>query len=139
MKKPRWLTVYFYVFGAANLLTSVLVPLFFGEHLLWEPRNLPTDLMVGSLYLAMGMIMLGIARAPQKHKAFVDFVIVANILHALVMAIFAQKPNHLYLDVAFAGLMGFIPLALYPWPMIRFLQYSESDIWSQNNHNPGER
>ena len=110
-------------FGVANILTSFAIPIFFGDLLLWTPRNLPTELMVGSLYLAMGIIMLLAARDPLRQQAFVDFVILANLFHAIVMLFYAEKPVHILLDVVFIGSMALIPLLLYPWGIKRLLRY----------------
>lgn len=86
-------------------------------------RNLPTGLMVGSLYMAMGIVMVLIAKKAPENKGFIDFIVVGNILHASVMAIYAQKPEHLYLDALFILIMGLIPLFIYPWPLKTFLRY----------------
>jgi hypothetical protein len=106
-----------------NILTSFVIPLFFGDELLWTPRSLPTDLMVGSLYMAMGIVMIVVAKSPMNHKAFIDFIIISNILHGLVMVFYAQKPSHIYLDSGFIGIMGVILILLYPWPLNKFLRY----------------
>ena len=126
MDKTKLLKAYFYIFGIGNIITSVGVPVFFGDELLWHPRSLPTDLMVGSIYMAMGIIMVLVAKYPKKHKGFIDFIIVSNILHAIVMIVFAQRPSHIYLDSGFIGAMGIIPLFLYPWPLRKFLNYNSS-------------
>lgn len=123
MNRQKYLTLSFYIFGLGNILTSIGIPIFFGDELLWKPRNLATDLMVGSLYMAMGVIMLLIAKQPNKHKAFIDFIVVGNVLHAFVMILFAQKPGHIVLDSGYILMMGIIPLLLYPWPRKRFLRY----------------
>lgn len=106
------------------MLAALVIPVMFADELLWTPRNLPTDLMVGSLYLAMGIIMVRVAGCPNQHKGFIDFLIVANTLHALVMVVFAQKPSHIFLDAGFIGATGLLPLALYPWPLGKFLSYN---------------
>jgi hypothetical protein len=123
MKKVKLLKIYLYIFGIGNVVTSLLVPLVFGDAVLWHPRNLATDLMVGSVYLAMGIVMVCIARKPENHKGFIDFIVIANIFHAIVMIVFAQKPSHIYLDAGFIGLMGVIPLFIYPWGITKFLKY----------------
>lgn len=74
--------------------------------------------------MAMGIVMIMVARSPENHKSFIDFLIVSNLLHALVMVIFARKPSHIYIDSGFIGIMGIIPLILYPWPIRKFLTYS---------------
>lgn len=128
MNREKLLTLYLYIFGFGNIITSFGIPVLFGDSLLWYPRNLPTDLMVGSLYLAMGIIMVLIAKDPQKHKAFIDFVVLGNIFHALIMVFFAQKPSHIYVDAAFIAIMGVVPLFLYPWPLLTILRYGGNDF-----------
>lgn len=123
MSKTKLLTIYLYVFGIGNLITSIVFPVFFGDELLWQPRNLPTDLMVGSLYFAMGVIMLSIARNPAANKAFIDYIILGNLIHAVVMVVYAQQPTHIYIDALLIGSMGIIPLVLYPWPLNKLLRY----------------
>ena len=123
MNRVAPLRAYLYLFGGLNALTAFSVPLLFGDRLLWHPRNLPTDLMVGSVYFAMGMVMLAAAKAPLKHKAFVDFIIIGNILHSIVMIAYAQSFIHIVIDAGFIGAMGVIPLALYPWELKKFLRY----------------
>ena len=126
MAKTKLLKAYFYIFGTGNIITSVAIPVFFGDELLWHPRSLPTDLMVGSIYMAMGIIMVLVAKYPKKHKGFIDFIILSNILHAIVMIFYAQRPIHIYLDSGFIVTMGIIPLFLYPWPLRKFLTYNHS-------------
>jgi len=109
------------------MVTSVGIPVFWGDELLWQPRNFPTDLMVGSMYMAMGIIMVLIAKQPKEHKSFIDFIVIANILHALVMIFYAQKPSHIYLDSTFMFAMGMIPLFIYPWPIRKFLRYKNEN------------
>ena len=123
MKKEKFIQAYFCVFGVLNILTAFTIPLLLGNQLLWHPRNLPTDLMVGSLYFAMGIVMLFVSKTPAKHKAFVDFIIIGNILHSIVMIAFAQNHLHVLLDAGFIGAMGVLPLALYPWELKKFLRY----------------
>lgn len=123
--ETRYLTFFLRLFGIANLITAFTIPIFFGDLLLWTPRNLPTELMVGSLYFAMGIVMLIAARNPLEHRAFIEFAIIANLLHALVMAVFAEKPIQLVLDVGFIGIMGLVLLALYPWGIKNFLRHDK--------------
>jgi hypothetical protein len=106
-----------------NLLTAFSVPLFFGDVLLWSPRNIPTELMIGGLYFAVGIVMILVARNPLSHKAFVDFVVISNILHAIVMLVYATNVLQVVLDVGFVGSMGVLPLLFYPWGLKKFLQY----------------
>jgi hypothetical protein len=95
MNKIKFLKYYLYVFGFANLFLLSFGPILLGDLLLWSPRNIPTELMIASIYFAMGIIMLITAKNPFSHKSFVDFVVVANIFHAIVMIIFAQNIFHL--------------------------------------------
>jgi len=122
MNKIKLLRYYLYVFGFGNLFLLSFSPILFGDILLWSPRNIPTELMIGSIYFAMGIIMLMTAKNPLSHKSFVDFVVVANIFHAIVMILFAQNIFHLG-DAALIGLMGVLPLLFYPWSLKNFLRY----------------
>jgi hypothetical protein len=97
--KEAGLRYYLYLFGILNIFVVSTVPILLGNLLLWEPRNIPTELMLSSLNVAMGVMMLITARNPIQHKAFVDFLILANLLHAGVMAVTAQKAIHLLVDV----------------------------------------
>ena len=123
MSRTQYLSFCLRLFGIANILTAFTIPIFFGDILLWKPRNLPTELMVGSLYFAMGIVMLVAARAPLEHRAFLEFAILGNIFHAVVMVVFAENPAQLIVDVGFIGLMGLILLALYPWEIKNFLRH----------------
>jgi hypothetical protein len=95
MSRTRYLSFFLRFFGIANVLTAFTIPIFFGDVLLWKPRNLPTELMVGSLYFAMGIVMLVAARTPVEHRAFLEFSILGNIFHAIVMAFFPEDPIQL--------------------------------------------
>ncbi len=66
--------------------------------------------------------MLVAARNPLKHKTFLDFAILGNILHAIVMALFADRLIQILVDVGFIGLMGMVLLTLYPWDIKNFLR-----------------
>jgi hypothetical protein len=76
MNKVNYFKIYLRFFGTLNVLTAFSIPLLFGNQLLWHPRNLPTELMVGSLYFALGIVMLLVSKTPMKHKAFIDFIII---------------------------------------------------------------
>jgi hypothetical protein len=45
-----------------------------------------------------------------------------NILHALVMLLFITNIYQIIFDVVTIGLMGLIPLLIYPWDLKSFLQ-----------------
>jgi hypothetical protein len=123
MDITRFLKYYFWVFGLLNIFViSFTVPLLFGDLLLWQPRNIPVETMISVIYLAMGIIMIFCTGNPLAHKSFLDFVILANILHAIVMIVFAKNVLHLIIDALPIGLMGVLPLFLYPWGLSKFLR-----------------
>ena len=75
-KKTRYLRGYLLIFGLLNIFViSFTIPLLFGDWLLWEPRNQAVEMMMSSIYLAMGIVMMLIARDPLPHKAFIDFLV----------------------------------------------------------------
>lgn len=124
MYKERILRVYLYVFGLANVfVVSFTIPLLFGDQLLWTPRNIPTEMMMAGIYFVMGLIMILAARNPLSHKAFVDFVALSSIVHAVIMLIFAEHILHVLVDVGFMGLMGAVPLLVYPWGLKNLFRY----------------
>ena len=125
MSKEKVLRVYLYAFGLANVfVVSFTIPLLFGDELLWNPRNVPTEMMMAGIYFAVGVIMILAARSPLSHKAFVDFVVLSSIVHAVIMLAYAEHILHLLVDVGFMGLMGVVPLLVYPWGLRNFLRYS---------------
>lgn len=79
--------------------------------------------MISSVYVAMGIVMICAARNPEGNKAFVDFLIIANTLHAATMTFFAVNIYHLLIDSLFIGLMGILPLILYSWKLTKFSRY----------------
>lgn len=78
--------------------------------------------MISVIYLAMGIIMIFSSGNPLVHKSFLDFVILANILHSIIMIVFAENILHLIVDAIPIGLMGVLPLLFYPWGLSRFLR-----------------
>jgi len=124
MDKFKLLKVYFITFGLLNVFViSFTVPLVFGDLVLWHPRNISTEMMMSVIYLAMGILMLASSRDPQKHKSFLDFIILANCLHAVVMIVYADNILHILIDAVSVGLMGVLPLFIYPWGIRNFLKY----------------
>ena len=124
MNRTQLLKHYFIVFGIINIFViSFTVPLLLGDVLMWQPRNIPVEMMISVIYFAMGIIMLCSAGNPLAHKSFLDFVILANIFHASVMVIYAKNLFHLVVDSLSIGLMGIIPLFFYPWGLRKFLSY----------------
>jgi hypothetical protein len=123
-KKTRYLRGYLLTFGLLNIFViSFTIPLLFGDWLLWEPRNLAVEMMMSSIYLAMGIVMVLIAKDPLSHKAFIDFLVIANLGHAFVMLIFSETIWQLVFDVGAIALMGALPLFFYPWGLRNFLRY----------------
>jgi len=123
MKKEESLRYYLIIFGLFNIfILAFIIPLFFGDILLWSPRNLPTDMMIGSINLAMGMIMLLVAQNPMRHKSFIDFIIISNVFHAIVMFVYAQNIMHIF-DAMTVCSIGVLPLLFYPWSLRDFLRY----------------
>ena len=123
-KKTRYLRGYLLIFGLLNIFViSFTIPLLFGDWLLWEPRNQAVEMMMSSIYLAMGIVMMLIARDPLPHKAFIDFLVIANLGHAFVMLIFSEIIWQLVFDVGAIALMGALPLFFYPWGLRQFLRY----------------
>ena len=78
---------------------------------------------MSSIYLAMGIVMVLIAKDPLPHKAFIDFLVIANLGHAFVMLIFTESAWQLLFDVGVIALMGALPLFFYPWGLRQFLRY----------------
>jgi len=123
MNRKRLLSIYFRIFGILNIFViSFAVPIFFGNQFLWHPRNPPTEMMMSVIYFAMGIIMILCAKNPLRHKSFLDFMIIANLLHAIVMAIYAENLFHIIIDTLSIGAMGLIPLFFYPWGIKNFLK-----------------
>ena len=123
-RKTKYLKQYLLIFGLLNIFViSFTVPLLLGDWLLWEPRNLAVEMMMSSIYLAMGIVMVLIARNPLPHKAFIDFLVVANLGHAFVMLIFSENIWQLVFDAGVIALMGALPLFFYPWGLRQFLRY----------------
>ena len=119
--KIKMLKTYLFVFGFLNIFIVSIIPVIFGDVFLWQPRNLPTEIMMASLYFSMGIVMVFAARSPEQHKSFIDFIILGNTLHALVMLVAAQNFLQVFLDALPIGLMGILPLFFYPWGVRNFL------------------
>ena len=122
--KAKYLRYYLLIFGLLNIFViSFTVPLLLGDWLLWEPRNFAVEMMMRSIYLTMGIVMVRIAKNPLPHKAFIDFLVIANLAHAFVMLIFTENIWQLIVDVGVITLMGALPLFFYPWGLRQFLRY----------------
>ena len=120
--KERFLKYYLYVFGFLNVFVVSTVPFLLGDLVLWHPRNLPDELMIAGIYVTMGIVMIAAAPAPGKHKAFIDFLILANLLHAAIMTATARNILQIVVDVVPIGAMGILPLTFYPWGIKNYLR-----------------
>jgi len=121
INKEKILKYYLIIFGLLNLTMLSFGVLLFGDLLLWTPRNIPTEVMISSIYFAMGIIMILVSRNPLSHKAFIDFIVIANIFHAIVMFVYAENFMHMG-DAIIIGAMGILPLLFYPWGIKKFLK-----------------
>ena len=122
MDKLQLMKYYLVIFGVLSIVSSIVIPLFF-PHFLWQPRNIPQEVMISSIYSSIGIVMIIIARNPANHKSFIDFLIIVNVLHAVVMVVFAETIYHLVIDSAFIGFLGVLPLILYPWKLADLFKY----------------
>lgn len=120
--KGKYLQIYLYVFGLASIFLIPTIPIIWGDILLWQPRNLPTEIMIAVIYMAMGVVMVRSAKAPLRHKSFIDFLILANLLHGAVMFVAAENTLQIIFDAIPIGLMGAIPFFVYPWEIRDFLK-----------------
>ena len=120
-ERVRWLQTYLIVFGFGAVLVIPTVPFRFGSALLWEPRNVPTEVMIAAIYFAMGLVMLAASRTPLDHQRFVDFLIIANLLHGAIMFATAETGLHVVFDAVPITAMGLVPLLVYPWRYRSFL------------------
>lgn len=120
--KEKYLSIYLYVFGLASIFLITTIPFIWGDLLLWHPRNTPTEIMIAGIYSAMGVVMVLTAKKPSNQKSFIDFLILANLVHALIMIITARNIYQIIFDVIPIGLMGLIPLIVYPWNRRNFLR-----------------
>ncbi len=77
---------------------------------------------MSAIYFSMGIVMVLAARAPTEHRLFVDFLILSNIVHAVIMILFAQNILHIVVDAGLIGIMGILPLCFYPWGLRNLLQ-----------------
>lgn len=80
-------------------------------------------MMISVIYLSLGIMMLLSAKSPLSHKSLLDFSILGNTLHALVMLFYADKLYHVAVDVVGIALLGLIPLAFYPWGIRKLFRY----------------
>lgn len=124
--KEKKLKLFLYWAGLANVFLHPVIPWFFPHHFFWMPRNMPYEFMIGGIYIAWGIVMVIASKEPLKHKLFIDFTILANLFHAVVMVFFGsiEQPTHLYGDVLWICALSVIPLLFYPWGIKNFLKSS---------------
>ena len=125
MNKEKLLKIDLIFFGVLNIFVIPVLAYFYGDIILWQPRNIPTEMMMNGIYISMGLIMIIIARNPKNNKAFLDFVILSSIVHALVMLYYTENLFHI-VDVILLGTMGIVPLLLYPWKLKKFFYPSRN-------------
>jgi len=103
MDKEKLMRLYLYCFSMVNIFfLSFAVPLFFG-FLLWEPRNIPNEVMMSGIYFSMGSMMVLTARNFMSQKGFVNFIILANSIHAIIMVVYAKNMIHIVVMRAVSG------------------------------------
>ncbi len=56
--REKYLSIYLFVFGFASIFLITTIPIFWGDFMLWQPRNLPTEIMIARIYFAMGITMV---------------------------------------------------------------------------------
>lgn len=94
----------------------------------WGDRGEAYELMICSIYLTWGVFLWLASANPLAHKLFLDFSVVANVVHFTVMfvegLVMPGEHAHLYGDVAL-GWAGLIPLA-WIWWRVRDIRSSPS-------------
>ena len=111
MDDIKILQVYLRYYGIISLFIIPTVPFIFRDIFMWEPKNIPLEIMTVSLYFVLGIQMLNISRNPEPHKAFIDFIILASFIHSAIMLVFAEGINHI--------LFAVVPIAsMAVWPLI---------------------
>jgi hypothetical protein len=125
LDKLEILKWYFLIFGLLNIFViSFTAPLLFGDLLLWQPRNIPVEMMINVLYFSLGIVMIFASKNPGSHKLLIDFIILSNVLHALIMLFYVNNIYQIIFDVVTIGLMGLLPLLFYQWDFKSFLKDS---------------
>lgn len=124
MHKETYLGLFLKWFGLGNIFVHPVLPWFLPHHFFWTPRNIPYEFMIGGIYIALGIVMVVASKEPMKHKLFVDFIVLMNIFHNVVMIYFGitEQPMHLFGDVLWIGALAVIPLIFYPWGLRNFLK-----------------
>jgi hypothetical protein len=113
------------VCGVGNLVVHPILPWLLPALFFRTPRNTAYEFMIGGIYMAFGVAMIIAARRPAEHKLFIDAFVLANAFHVTTMTYFAAVQGayaHFYGDILWFGLLALFPLAVYPWPLERFLR-----------------
>ena len=77
----------------------------------------PTDAMMGTLYITLGILLLMAARNPSDHRSLIAYTAWSSVAHAAVMAIMAfqtASERDLLWGVAAFGAIGIVLIALAP-------------------------
>jgi hypothetical protein len=76
------------------------------------------DIMMLSIYFALGVFLLLASRSPTAHRSLIVFAGWANLAHASVMAVmaarFTTEREHMLVGVIMFGTIGLVLLALAP-------------------------
>src|SRR5437879_2825457 len=76
------------------------------------------DIMMLSLYFALGIFLLLASRNPMANRSLIVFAGWANLAHASVMAVmaarFTTERGHMLVGVIMFGIIGIVLLALVP-------------------------
>ena len=86
--------------------------------ILWKrDQSSYTDAMMGTLYIALGVLLLMAVRNPSAHRSLIAFAAWSSVAHAAVMAIMAfhdTSERELLWGVAAFAVIGTVLIALAP-------------------------
>lgn len=93
-----------------------------GKLFAWGDHGQHYGAMIAGIYFTWGWFLVAASRHPTRHGLFIEFTIVANLVHMGLMAVMALKDPaqhfaHLYGDVAI-GLTLPVALAIV-WGLVR--------------------
>lgn len=93
----------FFLFAFIGSLTEMTEPRLLYRMLGWASPGDPEEQMISAIYLVWGSFLWAAARAPERHRLFIDFTIAANAAHGAVMLVQALamqgEHGHLHGDV----------------------------------------
>lgn len=58
-------------------------------------------MMLSIVYLAMGIVMIATSKNPPDHKSFIDFLLLTNLAHAILMLFSARNLCSSYRNARF--------------------------------------